>query len=210
MKKICLSREEVASLYKSGDSIHRIAKHFAVSIKPIQRILREENIEMRNSGARKGCTTWIKGKRIAIARLDHDQIVELYSKGVGSHEIAKAMKTSQPQIKFILSSRGIKMRRGRKKRGLASEIWREKNPRWKGGKSLDRERYETPQYREWRKSVLSRSTCCEICASEKDLIAHHRQSFSRYVHLRFEETNGMVVCKTCHKKIHSKKKSQID
>ena len=62
------------------------------------------------------------------------------------------------------------------------------------------------QYRNWRKEVLKRDRYkCTICNSSKDLEAHHIKEFSKYRNLRFKVSNGLTLCKRCHKLMHKKK-----
>lgn len=78
-----------------------------------------------------------------------------------------------------------------------------RNHKWKGGvtrkNDLDRKSIE---YREWRRDVFIRDefTCQECGMTETYIEAHHIKSFSDYPELRFDKSNGVTLCKECHKK----------
>lgn len=62
-----------------------------------------------------------------------------------------------------------------------------------------------PTYREWRASVLERDEWkCTECGNDKreDLHVHHIKPWQSHPHLRFDENNGITLCKDCHKKKH--------
>jgi len=94
-----------------------------------------------------------------------------------------------------------------------------KNPNWKGGVSLLRERLRKNfQYRQWRSDVFTRDNfTCQECNSKNIFIeAHHIKPFSKIREennittieqaLDCEELwdikNGVTLCKKCHKKIN--------
>lgn len=56
----------------------------------------------------------------------------------------------------------------------------------------------------WRKTVLNRDNyTCQCCGSKKQLHAHHILNFLTYIKLRYNESNGITLCKKCHTKFHS-------
>ena len=60
-------------------------------------------------------------------------------------------------------------------------------------------------YKRWRYDVFMRdSFTCQKCGDSRggNLVAHHIKPFSEYPELRFEVSNGLTVCETCHEKIH--------
>lgn len=84
------------------------------------------------------------------------------------------------------------------------------NPRWKGGvhkinqqdrSKLDKIRREIKKKYNW--------TCCE-CGSKKDLHIHHIKSWVDYPELRFDTTNIICLCKTCHKIYHKYGTNSVD
>ena len=86
---------------------------------------------------------------------------------------------------------------------LGSKHWN-----WKGGISPENKLIRNgTAIRLWRKEVFERDdyTCQRCNQKGGTLHAHHIKEFSKYPELRFEITNGMTLCRGCHKKIHCKK-----
>lgn len=66
------------------------------------------------------------------------------------------------------------------------------------------ERKRNP-YRDWRTAVYERDGyTCQRCndSSGGNLNAHHIKSFTKYPELRFEVSNGVTLCETCHDVTH--------
>lgn len=63
-----------------------------------------------------------------------------------------------------------------------------------------------PEYTSWRKSVLERDdyTCQRCNKTESKLEVHHIKSFKHYLKSRTEVSNGITLCKECHKLEHRK------
>lgn len=58
------------------------------------------------------------------------------------------------------------------------------------------------EYQKWSKNVKNRDGYkCVICQSNKDVVAHHIFRFWSFPQFRFNEYNGMTVCRDCHKRI---------
>lgn len=91
----------------------------------------------------------------------------------------------------------------------------EKNPNWKGGvhdKHLAVRR--TGEYRQWKLEVLHRAgDCCQGCGAKRGAICeccgtkiilqvHHIKPFARHPELRFDVSNGAVLCPKCHHSRH--------
>ena len=58
---------------------------------------------------------------------------------------------------------------------------------------------QSPEYRAWRNAVLKRDGyMCVWCRSTKNLEVDHVYPFAYFPELRFEITNGRVLCKSCH------------
>lgn len=80
------------------------------------------------------------------------------------------------------------------------------NPHWKGGISRKNHRRETKQYKEWRMAVYRRDHFkCQDCGKHCDranIVAHHLKSWDKYPKLRYEISNGITLCRVCHKLRH--------
>jgi len=81
------------------------------------------------------------------------------------------------------------------------------NWQWKGGITPEFHRIRvSQQWKIWRKAVFERDNyTCQDCGKRNGkgihvvLHPHHIQSFTQYPELRFEVSNGITVCKDCHK-----------
>lgn len=78
----------------------------------------------------------------------------------------------------------------------------ENNGSWKGGISDINFKIRTgSKYKRFRKEVFSRDgkICCQ-CGSNEKLEIDHIKAFALYPELRYEPTNGRVLCHACHVK----------
>jgi 5-methylcytosine-specific restriction endonuclease McrA len=82
----------------------------------------------------------------------------------------------------------------------------EKNSNWRGGITKEREKTTSSlKYKEWRLSVYTRDNyTCQACGSNKSgkLNAHHIEAFNNNPELRTQISNGITLCKGCHKNFH--------
>lgn len=76
----------------------------------------------------------------------------------------------------------------------------EKNHNWKGGiTSAQMQARNSDEYKAWRMEVYRRDHfSCVSCGEKKSIVAHHIVAFSESKSLRFEENNGVTLCRTCH------------
>lgn len=60
------------------------------------------------------------------------------------------------------------------------------------------------EYAEWRKNVFERDQyTCKACGRKGgEINAHHIKHFAEYPELRLELSNGVTICKKCHRKVH--------
>ena len=72
----------------------------------------------------------------------------------------------------------------------------------------DKEQRFTPEYNQWRISVLERDKyTCQHCGQIGGrLEAHHIKNYKDFKKLRTDIDNGITLCKKCHKKTHKKTK----
>lgn len=62
-------------------------------------------------------------------------------------------------------------------------------------------------YTNWRKAVFERDEyTCQRCKKKGgNLNAHHIKKWSKHPSLRYEISNGLTLCKICHKEVHKKR-----
>lgn len=59
------------------------------------------------------------------------------------------------------------------------------------------------KYRIWREQLLERAARkCEKCSSTNRLHAHHLECFYKHPELRYDISNGQILCQSCHSKLH--------
>lgn len=106
------------------------------------------------------------------------------------------------KIKLSIAITGTHLSKKRESIGMR----REKHWNWKGGitKQIDKLR-KSDEYKQWRDSVYRRDKwTCQHCGRKvKPITAHHIKSFTNFPGLRFEESNGVTLCRSCHKKVHA-------
>jgi 5-methylcytosine-specific restriction endonuclease McrA len=69
---------------------------------------------------------------------------------------------------------------------------------------MTRRNYDDPAYEQFRKDVLKRDgRKCMMpgCGYKKYLQVHHIKKWSTASSLRYEPSNGITLCKNCHKSI---------
>lgn len=78
---------------------------------------------------------------------------------------------------------------------------RETHWHWRGGKSDNRHKVRSPEYKAWVKSVFERDDyTCQGCRVRGCILqAHHIKSWAHYPDLRFDISNGQTLCVHCHK-----------
>lgn len=97
--------------------------------------------------------------------------------------------------------------KGKKRPNLVlPQHWKkgEEHPYWRGGVSrLDKETRHSYEYASWRKVILNRDRKCVWCGSAENLQVDHIKPFRLFPHLRFDVSNGRVLCRDCHIKTPS-------
>lgn len=89
-----------------------------------------------------------------------------------------------------------------KRCGILSASWRhDLSPE---ERSIAKNRLLVDGYDKWRKLVKIRDRCCQVCASTKELEAHHIIPWQSNKELRTDPGNGVCLCRKCHLLFHSK------
>lgn len=86
----------------------------------------------------------------------------------------------------------------------------ELNGNWRGGVTPEHDKVRhNDRIKRWRKEVYKRDNyTCQECGIRSGagkvvyLNAHHIKPFKDYAELRFEVSNGITYCESCHKEIH--------
>src|ERR1700755_1070206 len=84
----------------------------------------------------------------------------------------------------------------------------EKHYKWKGGRPW--RRFKEPRYVAWRDALLERDNyvfqdCGRQCRKyERGLAAHHVKPYAAYPALRYEVSNGLTLCRSCHLRLHGR------
>jgi len=68
---------------------------------------------------------------------------------------------------------------------------------------------KTRAYRIWRTHIIRRDKVCQICGSRQHRQAHHIEDGSHHKELRFIESNGVCLCKSCHTQFHTNFKNSF-
>lgn len=91
---------------------------------------------------------------------------------------------------------------------LAKSRTGENAANWNGGIDYENKKARaSSEYEEWRNGVYRRHNwTCQKCQKKckHDIVAHHLIPFSISIGLRFNISNGIVLCRSCHKKVHNK------
>ena len=64
-------------------------------------------------------------------------------------------------------------------------------------------------YRIWRAHVVRRDGVCQICGSRQKREAHHLNHSTYFIDERFDENNGITLCKKCHVHFHTTYKNSF-
>lgn len=151
---------------------------------------------------KKGNVGWNKGKKgLQIA----------WNKGIPMREETR-LKLKKPKNEKTKRKMSEAMK-GRKRKPFSNitilKMSGKNNHNWLGGISKEKKTERQylmllREYKFWRMKVFLRDNfTCQYCGERGCFLeAHHIKSWDKYPELRFEVSNGITLCKGCHKKIH--------
>lgn len=70
-------------------------------------------------------------------------------------------------------------------------------------KELDSNDRNSPEYKNWQKTIIDTDQVCACCGGHKHLHAHHIFGYKNNPSYRLNIENGIALCKWCHGKYHS-------
>jgi len=197
-------------MYREGLTARQIGERVSVPFRTILRHLHKAGVTLRNPG-----------DPINAALRDRALLERLYvAERKSTTQIAAEIGSSASHVSKWLRRHGIEMRstgseKGHqrtteKSRELQSKARRGKhlasdNPNWRGGIPFhdpDRNRF---QAKVWVKAVKTRDGWkCVECASTERLHAHHIKRWRDYPDLRYDVSNGITLCYSCHERAHGR------
>lgn len=160
-----------------------------------------------------------------------EEVIRLYcEEKLSLRTCAKRLECDRTVIKRILLENNKKIRniseekklhptsywKGKKREGVWNKGKRakedprilsgERNGFWKGGKLKDQKDRKSSDMKLWRLEVYERDDfTCQMCGERGGkLEAHHINPYTDYPDLRFEVTNGITLCRECHRSIKRK------
>jgi len=141
---------------------------------------------------KKGVSTWNKG----LTKKDHPGLKRVSDLKKGD---LNPMRQDEAKRKSSQSHKGKKPSVAtRLKKSLSmKKVWDKKGRSGQERKS----RAQDLEYRQWRMAVFTRDNfTCQFCRTRGCYIeAHHVKSWSKYPALRYDQENGVTLCKECHK-----------
>lgn len=196
-------------MYASGMTLRQIGAVTGVPHRTVNRYLKLAGVELRNPGNPK--ITELQSSDWLSAKYEGE--------GLSTTQIAQqidceASLVSQYLAKHGIESRGVGSQRGHKRntehvRAKMSRAKRGKktgsdNPNWRGGqKSVDPERNRY-RAKSWSKQIRLRDGICQTCGSFGPLHAHHLKRWKDYPELRYDLSNGVALCQSCHEAAHGR------
>jgi hypothetical protein len=147
-----------------------------------------------------GVSKRIGSKRYWKCQCDCGKIVEVLSGGLRAGTSSCGCLTRE-----IIRKKMSEMQKRKKDSGIHGNRWKAEMSM--EDRLLNRNRDYLPEMVKWRKEVYRRDGwCCQVCGSKNHhgIIAHHIDSWADNKASRFAVDNGVVVCKRCHKKFHSR------
>ena len=204
-KKLCKS--------VGGDFKEWLEKAYTVNLRSFRNIALEVYGSEKNSSSVGG---WMKRLGIPIRDrsdavktqwIDNDERRKKAADGLRTRitpevrsRVHRTMLTDEYKEKQRISKTG-------ERNGMFGVI-RENSSQWNPNKTdeqrlKDRKLYE---YKQWRDKVLLRDDyTCQLCGDKtrRNITAHHHESYALRPDERFNEDNGITLCRKCHRDYHA-------
>jgi hypothetical protein len=178
-RKINLPREELRELYRDKKlTTGQIARHFGVSKDVVRHRLGEYEIKR-----------WSQSEINRRSMLGHKRTKE------HRKNLSKSLRGKTWDVLGREMSQETKDKMSKAHRGSKSSAW-------KGGvtkpNKLARNR---ARFKNWREAVFKRDDyTCQVCGERGVYLEpHHIKRFADYLGLRYELSNGITLCRECHK-----------
>lgn len=205
---------EIVDLYNQGNSCRQIAKMLGYGChKTVSKVLCRKGLILRDKSTTQTLRAKTKRKRTRTiytcnkctanvstskSRLCRSCYLGQDLSGTKSKDW-KGGKPKCQQCSKILSSYSLKKNLCRK---CHDQVKGSNHWNWTGGtksRSLN-----TKEYKDWRTSVFERDnfTCQHCNVRGSKLHAHHVIQWKDSIELRFDITNGLTLCVSCHHKEH--------
>jgi len=157
-------------------------------------------------------STWNKGIKCPPLSKEHKRKISIKTKeALVNPKIRKKLRDARAKLVITDETKAKLSKSLSGERNPMYGRTGNKNHNWKGGVSYWRKQcYQEPEYKKWHAEVLKRDNYeCKMCGQKKTvkeiLHVHHIRSFAKYPKLRTNLENGIVLCKSCHQFIHSRK-----
>jgi len=100
-----------------------------------------------------------------------------------------------------------KANKGQVKPWLSERMSRDKHWNWRGGVTPELQKIRhSKEYDAWRFAVYKRDNyTCQHCKKKcrgREIVAHHLKNFKDFPKERFMISNGITLCRKCHKIVH--------
>ena len=196
----------MADMYASGMTGRQIAATLSIPARTVARYLRRFGVELRKPGPERH-----------EALFCFEALNRLYvTEGKSTTQVAEELGASVSAVIQGLKRVGIERRPSGSRKGhtrmsiearekvsqaRVGRFFGEENPNWRGGHVPNPERNRAPA-KKWSKQVRLRDGICQDCGAFDDLHAHHIKRWKDYPELRYDLSNGVALCRTCHEKAH--------
>jgi len=202
---------ELSRLYEIGLTTRQIGATVNVPSKTVWRYLKKAGVQLRNPGEPiielLTNREWLELEYVEKRKSTTAIAAEI---GCSARSVALWLERHRIQARETGSELGhernstddVRQKMSAAKRG---QFIGPDNPNWRGGIQLkhpERNRYPAKM---WVKAVKDRDGWkCAQCGASDQLHAHHIKRWKDHPALRYEVSNGVTLCHTCHELAHGR------